>query len=63
MLQVGAEALNVRIYSIGLLGLTGGTMLSKSRLRHMQCYSVVKWAEVFGSQGPNTGKKVTCVLV
>jgi len=53
MLQVGAEALNVRIYSIGLLGLTSGAMLSKVRLRHTQCYNVVR----------TTGKKVTCVIV
>jgi len=52
-LQVDVEALDVRIYSIGLLGLTGGTMLSKVTLRCMQCYNIVK----------TTGKRVTCVLV
>jgi len=52
-LQVGVETLDVRIYSIGLLGLTGGTLLSTARLRHMQCYSTAR----------AMGKKVTCVLV
>jgi len=52
-LQVGIEAVTVRIYSIGLLRLTGGTLLSKARLRHTQCYNVAR----------TTGKKVTCVLV
>jgi len=53
MLQVGLEALDVRIYSVGLLRVTGGTMLSKVRLWHMNCYNVMM----------TTGKKVTCVLV
>jgi len=52
-LQVGVEELDVRIHSIGLLGLTSGKVLCKVRFRHMQCYTVVR----------ATGKKVTCILV
>jgi len=52
-LQVGSEELDVQIYSIGLLGLTGGTVLCNARLLHMQYYNIVR----------TTGKKVTCVLV
>jgi len=53
MLQAGLEALDVRIYSVGLLRLTGGTMISQVRLRYMQCYNIVR----------TTDKKVTCILV
>jgi len=53
MLQVGLDSFDLRIYSVGLLRLTGGTMLTKVRLRHMNCYNVMM----------TTCQKVACVLV